>query len=657
MAKDFSANISEAFNSMLRTDYISLNDKDKLLLLSNYYVDYFGILPEVLSDVDHLIAGRRGTGKTTLLYRAFVECMNSWKKGYTGESPKPRTLGIYVDLSKCQNLDEISDSDFIAFEHGFVSEVCDAITEQLTRFWPELSQQPGSFAKLFRAAESNKIEEVRIILDRISHLLKEGMPRVADKSGTMQAKDVISASRSKGSESNISLKPSEVSLSAKETDGTQDSQSAERSYGTRLSYRLTVADVLRILGQLKEKAGLSATYLFIDEFSALSSDLQRRFSTLLKKLLGSHSGVFIKVCAITDKYTLGSSIILQRDLFDISLDLDAFVERSQTLNEAMDGLELFTSEIVRSRLAAYKCPVPESVFDEPSEIYSLLSKSAMGVPRTIGIVLKQALNRSRQGKSRRIRKSDVNYGIKYASMAYLNQMLGAARDGMAIPGFHADMWNALIARAQVEKAKVPDASASHFMILTRNEQMLSVLNMFFLVHLLTKGRTTKKERSTRNLYCFDYGICEENNLDFKSDTDKNVIRQQRFAYDDTLIRFEKYFGITEEDTYRCPQCGNTYTESQLMIAGTRLIYCPLDRTDLVKQKSSEENNKYTEEEIKIIGSIRSSAKEDNTYAREVADDVGCYVQKVAKFGEKLDKEGIVGRAKDKDENKLIYFAK
>jgi hypothetical protein len=463
---------------------------------------------------------------------------------------------------------------------------------------------------------------------------------------------VISASRSKGSESNISLKPSEVSLSAKETDGTQDSQSAERSYGTRLSYRLTVADVLRILGQLKEKAGLSATYLFIDEFSALSSDLQRRFSTLLKKLLGSHSGVFIKVCAITDKYTLGSSIILQRDLFDISLDLDAFVERSQTLNEAMDGLELFTSEIVRSRLAAYKCPVPESVFDEPSEIYSLLSKSAMGVPRTIGIVLKQALNRSRQGKSRRIRKSDVNYGIKYASMAYLNQMLGAARDGMAIPGFHADMWNALIARAQV-----PDASASHFMILTRNEQMLSVLNMFFLVHLLTKGRTTKKERSTRNLYCFDYGICEENNLDFKSDTDKNVIRQQRFAYDDTLIRFEKYFGITEEDTYRCPQCGNTYTESQLMIAGTRLIYCPLDRTDLVKQKSSEENNKYTEEEIKIIGSIRSSAKEDNTYAREVADDVGCYVQKVAKFGEKLDKEGIVGRAKDKDENKLIYFAK
>lgn len=44
--------ISEAFNSMLRTDYISLNDIDKLNLLSQYYVDYFGVLPEVLSDTD-----------------------------------------------------------------------------------------------------------------------------------------------------------------------------------------------------------------------------------------------------------------------------------------------------------------------------------------------------------------------------------------------------------------------------------------------------------------------------------------------------------------------------------------------------------------------------------------------------------------------------
>lgn len=102
--------------------------------------------------------------------------------------------------------------------------------------------------------------------------------------------------------------------------------------------------------------------------------------------------------------------------------------------------------------------------------------------------------------------------------------------------------------------------------------MLSMLNMFFLVHLLTKGRTTKKERSSRNLYCFDFGVCEENNLGFT--TDKNVIRQQRFAYDDALTRFEKYFGVTAEATFRCPQCGTVYAESELIVAGTQLMFCP-----------------------------------------------------------------------------------
>jgi len=646
-------NIAEAFNSMLRTDYISLNDAGKLNLLSRYYVDYFGLLPEVLSDTDQLIVGRRGTGKTTLLYRALVACMESWSKEHPENvAPQARTLGIYVDLSKCQYIDDVADGDFTAFEHAFVTEVCDAIADQLTRFWPGLMQEPGYFARLFKAAESNQIAEVRNVLDRIGQLLREGMPRVVDKSAPIQAKDVASSTQTRAAELGGSLS-GDASIAAKLSEGKSNSQSAERSYSVRTSYRLTVLDVLRILGDLREKAQLSATYLFIDEFSALSTDLQRRFSTLLKKLLGSHSGVFIKLCAITDKYTLGSSIILQRDLFELSLDLDAFVERSHSLNEAMDGLRAYSSEIVRSRLEAYGCPPPGEILDEPDETYGLLSRSAMGVPRTLGIVLKQAWNRSRQGNGRKIRKSDIAYGVRYASTAYANQLLGAARDGVAIPAFHADIWNALLTRAQHERAKVPDVAASHFLILARSEQMLSMLNMFFLIHLLTKGRTTKKERSTRSLYCFDFGICEENNLGFA--TDKNVIRQQRFAYDDALSRFEKYFGVTAEATFRCPQCGTVYTESELVVAGMQLTFCPRDKADLVGQAVVVSGAQYTEEETKIIGTIRSATREDHVFARQIADDVGCYVQKVAKFGEKLDRGGFARRESDEDEGKLFYY--
>ncbi len=57
---------------MLRTDYVPLRDIEKLNRLAEYYVDYYGFLNQILSENDQLIVGRRGTGKTTLLYRALV---------------------------------------------------------------------------------------------------------------------------------------------------------------------------------------------------------------------------------------------------------------------------------------------------------------------------------------------------------------------------------------------------------------------------------------------------------------------------------------------------------------------------------------------------------------------------------------------------------
>jgi len=648
--------IGEAFNSMLRTDYISLNDTEKLGLLSQYYIDYFGVLPDVLSDTDQLIVGRRGTGKTTLLYRALVGCFQSWTKKYKAdEGAKPRTLGIYIDLSKCQYIEDVAAGDFAAFEHAFVNEVCDCIGEQLARFWPAITEEPGIFQRLFKAAEVKQVAEVRRILDRIGKTLREGVPRVMDRSAPASAKETSSSIRGLATEVNGTLNSVGGSVSAKLAESAQTSSANEHSYVTQTTYRLTIADVLQLLDELRQKADISATYLFIDEFSALSSDLQRRFSTLLKKLLGTHAGVFIKLCAITDKYTLGSSIILQRDLFELSLDLDAFVERAGTLKEAHDGLREFSKQIIDSRFAAYGCLPASEVFDDVEDAYTSLSRSSMGVPRTLGIVLKQAYSRARQGnRTRAIRKTDISYGIRYASSAYLNQLLGAARDGVAVPAFYLDMWSALLSRAQTERSKSLDGDASHFMVLEKNDKMLSVLNMFFLVHLVTKGRTTKKEKATRSLYCFDYGICEENNLGFS--TDKNIIRQQRFAYDEALDKFQRYFGAPAEETYRCPMCNTVYGETELRVSGIRLSFCPRDKSDLVALSSDVPKSQYTEEETKIIGTIRSASRGDEIFARRIADDVGCYVQKVAKFGERLEKIGLAARERHPGENKMVYFS-
>lgn len=94
--------IREAFSSILRADYISISELRQLKELDSYYVDFFNNIPKVLQGQDNFINGRRGTGKTTLLMRAYYECLKTISPSVkekslllTGKSILP----IYIDLS------------------------------------------------------------------------------------------------------------------------------------------------------------------------------------------------------------------------------------------------------------------------------------------------------------------------------------------------------------------------------------------------------------------------------------------------------------------------------------------------------------------------------------------------------------------------------
>ena len=637
--------IEDAFNSMLRSDYIPLKDTEKLVRLADYYVDYLGFLREVVAESDHLIVGRRGTGKTTLLYRGLIETINSWRK--SENLAKPKTLGIYLDLSKCHSLDDTASKEFSEFEHVFTTELLESVKAELSRTWPELKNKPGLIAKVFSSKEAAAKANTNSALDDLAKILSEGVLRIENKSGPQKITSSTSESLSYDETSQIKVKANpEANAGYKKTNNENNENSVE-SIST-LQYRLNISDILRALSTIREAAGINHIVIFIDEFSSLNLDLQRRFSTLLRKILGNHSGVFIKVSAITDNYTLGSSIILQRDLFELNLDLDSYVERSGTLGSAMKGLSNLTRNLIDERVSAYASEIKcDDLFEDIDYTVEEMSKAAMGVPRTVGIILKQALSRNLSENLSIIRKSDIDYGIRYASKAYLNQFEGSC--GVAIPSYYKDIWDALLEKAILERVK-NDSTSSHFMVLPRNEIKLKYFNMFFISHLLTQGRTTKKDKATRSLYCFDYGVCIENNMLWG--TDKNVIRQQRFAYDLILEPFDHHFERTKETHWRCPTCDSVYKEKELNVAGNLLGFCPKDKADLVEISGDDERSKYTEEEIKIVGAIRSSNEEDELLARHVADDVGCHIQKVAKFGEKLEREDIIRR---KMKDRYIYF--
>ena len=428
--------VDDALNSMVRTDYIPISETTQLQRLRKYYVDYFGHLRQVLAPQDHLIVGRRGTGKTTLLYRALIECVESWSPTSTliPNIAKPKSLGIYLDLSKCQPLVDKANGGFDDFEHVFATELVEAIKSELNRSWPSLNNEVNLINKIFSGNETKQKEDTKKAIARLVSVISSGVLRTIDTSGLQKIKSTAehSAEEKNGVNANASL--TNPKLGMESSDVSRSSNKTETEQGLSTGYRLTIQDVLRSLGEIRKAAGISHIVLLIDEFSALNIDLQLRFTTLARKILGNHEGVYLKICAITDNYSLGSSIILQRDLFELPLDLDSYVERHGSLGAAMDGLKELAKSIVKTRLKAFGINEDISLFEDEDSAFESLSKSSMGVPRTLGLVVKEAWNRAVTQNKSKIRNADIEYGVKYASKAYLKQFLGAC--GVAIPQFN-----------------------------------------------------------------------------------------------------------------------------------------------------------------------------------------------------------------------------
>ncbi|WNH11287.1 hypothetical protein [Thalassobellus suaedae] len=99
--------IKDAFDSILRADYLSIDRIKDLSQLSGYYVDPFNTTSSILQKQDNFISGRRGTGKTTALMKGYFECLKTLQKGKNSEYfYSNKILPLYIDLSNCNDLFE-----------------------------------------------------------------------------------------------------------------------------------------------------------------------------------------------------------------------------------------------------------------------------------------------------------------------------------------------------------------------------------------------------------------------------------------------------------------------------------------------------------------------------------------------------------------------
>ena len=596
--------------------------------LKKYYVDPFGYLASIIQREDNFIIGRRGTGKSTLLYRGFAECIDTWKT-------QRRVLPIYIDLSKCEAL--CSSDNNIQIEHLFAYELMRCLESSLKLVWDKIVPLDQGYE------ESNLHEILKECIDKINFVLQTGVPIKVECNDEKNSSTILTDNCKKAE-----FKLNEFLISGKSSKNS--TKQIERTVHKEFSY--TLAEFLDGLTVICDLVQIESIYVFVDEYSELKVETQREIARLLKRLRGTRKNIFFKVCAITDNYELGE-IRLQRDFFEISLDLYKMVERAKGLMDAFKRLGEFTENIIEERLKAYGCKVfIKELLLSSRQALELLTNASMGVPRTLGIILKESWNQTMARGKEKISLDDLKFGIKTSGDGYYGFFNGNI--GPVIPAFYGQMLKEIVERARSERKASPHKSASMFMIGGFRDGHFKYLSENYLIHLIKKDETSVKGETGLSLYMLDWYFIEKYNLGFSIERD--VYRQQRFVYNDIMRNFDAYFTDTRI-AFRCPKCENVYTQEQLFLPQLNqyLDVCPKDYTKLTKIESEYGSTGYTEVERKIIGTIRNHSYENAIMAKEVAEIVGCSKMKVAKFSEKLCKSSNIIRREKKNETVFRYF--
>jgi len=617
--------IRNAFDSILRADYIVLDKIHELESLEEYFVDYFGITQSLLQKQDNYISGRRGTGKTTNLLRAYYECLKTISpklKDKKSVFEREKILPIYIDLSTCNDLFD-SEDNLQLIEVHFIRQVIESLKRQLELMFDE------KFLLVFRK-DNPALEDLefieKVLVEGIA-LRNQAITTVSTKTTNRDKEDV-----------KASLSLSEMNVGASTTSLTQE------EIGKKFTQLrgINVQDFLNKINDIKRKAKIDNIFIFIDEYSDLSVTSQKKFSGLLKTFLGSRMGMFFKIGVITDRYDFGDKIIIGRDIFPIPLDFNEYVDRFGGAMAAIKKMQEFIEMLILKRLKSF-CPSVDfsQVFKANKEIiFSRISKEAIGVPRTIGMILQQSFIQASSGSSDgRIGLSELNYGISSARKTYQRQFEGSIKKKL-LPGFYMDMWNDIIAKAINEKNKHPDRPASHLLIDPIRKEYLNILCENFHLHFLSEN-IASKYGGNYNLYSIDYDICNELNIKYAEEKDEYTA--VRFIYDSVLSNFDPYFTKEKARSYKCPKCNKIYEEAEVVKYKVKRCFDDDEiLEEIIHMSSPKTEGNYAEVEIKILGQISSLTYDEAMSAREIADAVGCSIQKVSVWGSRvLAKKGLI----------------
>ena len=230
-------NLRNAFDSILRADYITLDNLNELGDLEEYFIDFFGIMQSLLQKQDSFISGRRGTGKTTNLLRGYYECLKSISpklQSQSGLLDNRKVLPIYVDLSTCNDLFDSND-DLSLLEVHFIRQLIDSLKKQLSLMFDD------KYLAIFKK-ENPALDD----LEFIEKVLVEGITI-----STARQVDVTTAQKN----ADTAEVSAEISAAnAKVTGKLNESTTFEQSSTIQQIKGLNVQEFLNKISDIKKKA-------------------------------------------------------------------------------------------------------------------------------------------------------------------------------------------------------------------------------------------------------------------------------------------------------------------------------------------------------------------------------------------------------------------
>ena len=620
------SNIKEAFESILRADYVSIDGFDQLEKLENYYIDTFNNLGLLLQRQDNYISGRRGTGKTTVLMRGYYECLKTISpklKGKETDFGEKKILPIYIDLTSCNDLFSTEDR-LDLLEIHFIRQIIANLKVQLDAMFDE------KHLIVFKK-ENPALDD----LDYIEKILIEGLKIGQSKNNSVQTTVTDQHESSVGG--NLGLNKATLNANLKESS----SYSHQKKY-TELR-GINIQEFLKKINDIKKKAEIDSIFVFLDEFSDLDTNSQLKLSSIIKSLLGNKINMFFKIGVITDRFLFGEKIILGRDLYPIYLDLHDVVEKLDGVVSTLKHLETHIAILIEKRLSTFCSGITYSnIFDVKKDILChRLARATLGVTRTLGWILQNAWTQClhEDGTIGKIKMQNINFGIRSARKMHFKQFQGSVK-GKLIPGYYMDMWDKILDKANKEKNKHPDRPASHILLDPIRKDYMNVFCENFLLHFLEEGRSSKAG-GNYNLYAIDYDICTDFNIKYAEEKDE--FTAIRFIYDSVLSEFDPYFIKDKIKSYKCPKCGLIYEESE--VAHVKVKRCHDDDEKLIEiihKEAPITRGNFVEVETKILGLINDLSEDEAMSAQEIADVVGCSRHKVSNWGSKvLAKQNLI----------------